>query len=68
MRSDFSLKTHDGTAVDLPPECSQKRLLIDESTSPTHIRRIDGAERDAIRVRPRSQFRNSTPVLLFSSH
>ena len=55
-------KTHNGTAVDLPPECSQKRLLIDESTSLTHIQRIDGAERDAIRVRPRSQFRNSTPV------
>ena len=49
-------------AVDLPPECSQKRLSIDESTSPTHTRRIDGAERDAIRVRQRSQFRNSTPV------
>ena len=52
------VKTHNDTAVDLPPECSQKRLLIDESTSPTHIRRIDGAERDAIRVRQRSQFQS----------
>ena len=51
-------KVHDDTAVDLPPECSQKRLLIDESASPTHIRRIDGAERDAIRVRQRSQFQS----------
>ena len=55
-------KTHDCTAIDLPPKCSQKRLLIDESTAPTRIRRIDAAERDAIRVGPRSQFRNSTPV------
>ena len=51
-------KTHDDTAVDLPPECSQKRLLIDESASPTHIRRIDGAERHATRVRQRSQFQS----------
>ena len=44
-------------------ECSQKRLLIDESTSPTHIQSIDGAERDAIRVRQKSQFqKKSTPV------
>ena len=43
-------KTHDGTAVDLPPECSQKRLLIDESTSPTRVRNVDRAESDAMRV------------------
>ena len=62
-------KIHDDTAVDLPPECSQKRLLMDESTYPTHIRCIDGAERDAIRVNQRSQFQSlfstskkSTPV------
>ena len=36
----------------------QKRLLIDESAPPTHIRRIDGAERDAVRVKQRSQFQS----------
>ena len=51
-------KIHDDTAVDLPPECSQKRLLIDESASPTHRRRTDGAKRNAIRVRRRSQFQS----------
>ena len=51
-------KIHDNTVVNLPPECSQKRLLIDESTSPTPIRRIDGAERDATRVRRRSHFQS----------
>ena len=45
--------------VNLPPKCSQKRILIDESASPTHIRRKDGAERDAIiRVRRRNQFQS----------
>ena len=51
-------KIHDNTAVNLPPECSQKRLLIDGSASPTPIRRTDGTERDAIRVRRKSQFQS----------
>ena len=41
------MRIHENIAVNLPPECSRKRLLIDESASPTHIRRRDGAERDA---------------------
>ena len=31
---------------------------MDESAPPTHIRRIDGAERDAVRVKQRSQFQS----------
>ena len=49
---------HDNTAVNLPPECSQKRVLLGERASPTPIRRIDGAERDAILVRRKSQFQS----------
>ena len=51
-------KIHDITAVNSPLKCSQKRLLIDESASLTPIRRINGVERDAIRVRRRSQFQS----------
>ncbi|CAN0029143.1 unnamed protein product, partial [Ascophyllum nodosum] len=40
------VRIHDNTAVNLPPDCSQKRLLIDET------------ERDAIRVGRRSQFQS----------
>ena len=36
--------------VNLPSECSQKRLFLDESTSPTRVRNVDRAESDAMRV------------------
>ena len=51
-------KIHNNTAANPPPECSQKRLLIDESASPTPIRRMNGAEGGAIRVRRKSQFQS----------